>query len=235
MLLKDLFQDLALGELQGSPVVETGGFTVADMQVPKVIQAINQALEHFYSIYPLKEAQVIIEMIPEMYHYYVSSEFAMSNDSAKYKYVMDSKENPYEDDLLKVLEVRTLTGEPVSIDDTYARLGVKLPEFNCLVPTEELRKYEKVVVRYKAKHKRIPYDEPIDSRWIVNIPASYSGALQAYIASNIYNALGGGEYAQLGQFYFGKYKSLMEELMAVGFGSNQTLGINTGLYRGGWR
>lgn len=234
MRLNELLQDMALGELQGSPVVETGGYIVTPQHMPKVIQAINQALDYFFSMFPLKESQVIIEFIPEMYRYYIDGEFAMSNDSARYKYVMDSKENPFEDDLLKILEVRTLQGSQVYINDSFANLSVMVPEYNCIVPSKELRKYERVVVRYKAKHKRIPLNEPMDSRWLINIPAMYSGALQAYIASNIYNSLGGGEYAELGQFYYGKFKTIVEELQAQGLNDTQSMGINTRPFREGW-
>ena len=53
MKFKDLVQDLALGELQSTPLVEVGTFEINPMYLPKLIQVINRSLEHFYSQFPL--------------------------------------------------------------------------------------------------------------------------------------------------------------------------------------
>ena len=70
MQFKDLIQDLALGELQGTPMVEVGEFDINPKFLPKVIQVINRSLEHFYSVFPLKEKQVLLELKPGISHYY---------------------------------------------------------------------------------------------------------------------------------------------------------------------
>lgn len=235
MKLNEFLQEIALGDLSGSSLVELSGFQIVQAQLPKVIHALNQALDFFYSTIPLKQSQVILEIKDGVSRYYLDSDYAMSNEySPNPKYIMDSTYEPYTDDVLSIHQVIANNGVSLAINDPYSVDGVFTPEFNCIQITDGTRKYSHLTVLYRAKHQRIPLDATLDSKLTINIPASFNGALQAYVASIVFNAMGGGEYTQLGNFYYGKFKMLMEELKSQGIGETSLLGTNIKPMLKGW-
>lgn len=236
MKLSDFFQDIALNELQGSSVVELTGYSINREQLPKVIQAINQSLEHFFSVFPLKQSQVIIKLQDGISRYYLDSDYAMSNHSNLLpKYIMDTEHEPFTDDVLHIQSITTDTGYSLPMNDLFNSIGVMIPEYNCIQISDGVRQHKHLVVTYKAKHPRIPLDTPYDNKLTINIPASFNGALQAYVASTVYNSLGGADYAQLGQFYYAKFKTLTEELKLHGIGEHSMLGTNIKPSINGWK
>lgn len=235
MKLSDFLQDIALNELQGSSVVELGGWVITKEHLPKVIQAINQSLEYFFSNFPLKQSQVVLVLQDGISRYYLDSDYAMSNyNTLTPKYIMDSAHEPFENDVLQIFQVSTESGISLGINDHVNPMSVFLPEFNCVQVPDSIRQHKNLVVTYRACHKRIPLDTTYDTKLTVNIPASYNGALQAYVASIIYNALGG-EYTQQAHFYYGKFKTLVEELKLQGIGEESMLGINIKPMLRGWK
>lgn len=236
MKLSDFLQDIALNELQGSSVVELTGFHINREHLPKIIQAINQSLEYFFSIFPLKQSQVIIKLHDAVSRYYLDSDYAMSNHSSdNIKYIMDSEHEPFLDDVLLIQEVNTKDGYTLVMNDTFNPCSVQIPEYNCILIPDSVRHHKYLIVTYRAKHPRIPLDSSYDSKLTINIPASYNGALQSYVASIVYNSFGGAEYAQLGQFYYGKFKTMIEELKLHGIGEHSMLGLNIKPILRGWK
>lgn len=236
MKLSDFLQDIALNELQGSSVVELTGFHINKEQLPKVIQAINQSLEYFFSIFPLKQSQAIIKLQDGISRYYLDSDYAMSNFDSNYpKYIMDTAHEPFSDDVLLIQQVSTENGYNLVMNDTFNPASVQIPEYNCVLIPDSIRHHKHLVVTYRAKHPRIPLDSTYDSKLTINIPASLNGALQAYVASTVYNSLGGAEYAQIGQFYYGKFKTMTDELKLHGIGEQSMLGLNIKPMLRGWK
>lgn len=236
MKLSDFLQNIALNELQGSSLVELTGFQINKEQLPKVIQAINQSLEYLFSTLPLKQSQVIIKLHDGISRYYLDSDYAMSNHESTYpKYIMDSKYEPFADDVLLIQQVSTENGYNLVMNDTFNPASVQIPEYNCVLVPDSIRQHKHLVVTYRASHKVIPLDSTYDSKLTINIPASLNGALQAYVASIVYNSFGGAEYSQLGQFYYGKFKTMIEELKLQGIGEQSMLGLNIKPILRGWK
>lgn len=236
MKLSDFLQDIALNDLQGSSVVELTGYSINKEQLPKVIQAINQALEYLFSVFPLKQSQVIIKLQDGISRYYLDSDYAMSNHSNLLpKYIMDTEHEPFIDDVLHIQSITTDNGYTLPINDVFNQVGIMIPEYNCIQISDGVRQHKHLVVTYRAKHPRIPLDTTYNTKLTINIPASFNGALQAYVASTVYNSLGGSEYAQLGQFYYAKFKTITEELKLQGIGEQSMLGINIKPSINGWK
>lgn len=234
MKLSEFLQNIALGELEGSSLVELGGYEILPKSYPKVIQALNQALDYFYSIFPLKENQLVLRLLPNISRYYLDSDYADSNFDSKLKYIMDSPANPFEDDVLQVQAVFTDNGSSLSINDPLTYYGVSTPEYNCIqVPELTLQEYKYLTVLYRAKHKRIPLNADIN-KVNVSIPSSFEGALQTYTASLIFMFTRGDDNKQLSNALFAKFKTQVEELKMEGIGYKPIAGINIKPEMGGW-
>lgn len=234
MKLSEFLQNIALGELQGSDLVELGGYEILERHRPRVINALNQALDYFYSIFPLKENQCVIRLTKGITRYYLDYDYADTNLGSTLKYIADSPSNPFENDVLQVQAVFTDNGSSLSINDPLTYYGVSTPEYNCIqVPEATLNNNKYLTVLYKAKHKRIELNANPE-KVIVSIPSSFEGALQTYVASLVFMFLRGDDNKQLSNSLFGKFKTQVEELKLEGIGYKPMTGTNVKPMNGGW-
>lgn len=233
MKLKDLLQDLALGDLSGSYLVENGTNQINPIHLPKVIHFINRSLENFYTMFPLKEQQIILQLINGVSTYYLLGMFALSNkQSNKIKYIMDSDVEPFLEDVIKIINVSTLDGRDFTIDDAYSNFNVFVPEYNCIRIPDKLD-VNQIVVTYQAKHKLIDISESANSEEEINIPLPMYSAFSAYIACLILQSMGGGKLEESNALY-AKYQTQVDLLKAQGVGLKPILGINIKPYKYGW-
>lgn len=225
MKFKDVIQDLALGDLEGTPAVEVDSFEIQLKYLPKVIHSINRGLEFFYSRFVLKESQLLVKLVDGISHYYLDSKYALSNHSTDgIKYIIDNDLNPFNDDVIQILNVATLSGRELSIDDMYSGYGILLPEYNCIhVPMDIGEDYLSVV--YQAGHKKIPLTEPATSSYEIELPKPMYSAFLAYVASTVLMNMGGTKVNEAALMYQ-KYEGLIRELINQGIGYKVQTGIN---------
>ncbi len=228
-----LLEDLALGELGGTSAIETGSYKISEANLPKLIQIINRSLEHFYSMFYLKENTVIIQLRNGISHYYLNSEFAESNhDSTKTKFIKDNALFPFNDDIIQIIEIADLNGNSIAINDIYAQYGVMLPQPNCVHVPRDLGISELSIV-YQAAHQRIPLTEPADSVFEIAIPIPMVSAFMAYIACLWLHNVGGNSHQESNAF-FAKYQTQIQMLKQQGIGVKQYTGINIKPYLRGF-
>lgn len=225
MKLTDFFQNIALGELAGSPYIDVKGYEIIEGQRPRVIQSLNQGLEYFYSNFVLKQSTVTIQLREDISHYYLDDLYAESNYSSDcIKYIKDTREKPFSNDVLHILAVHGMNGYEFPLNDPYSIGAVMTPEYNCIHVPEPLgHKYLSVL--YQANHTKIDLLEPLDTNVRINLPSSFNSALQTYVASLLYQNLGG-EHIQVANNLFAKFKTLTEELKLTGIGTLPTMGNN---------
>lgn len=231
MKLSEFLQNMALGELSGSSIVELDTFKILPTHRPRVIHALNQGLDYFYSTFPLKTNQLIIKLQKGLSKYYLDKDYSIFGSSQSTgdfpKYIMDSASKPYQDDFLQVEHVFTDIGHELAIDDPFMPMSVEVSEYNCLTPSSSvLNQCKYLVVIYRAKHPKIPLNITGSSDPTIVIPSSLEQALQCYVASQIYMNLSGVENKQLAQNLFAKYKGNVEELKLQGMFTKPQTGIN---------
>ena len=225
MRLADFLQNIALGELSGSSMVDINSFEILAANLPKVIQSINQGLEYFYSNFVLKQNNITIQLRDGISHYYLDDIYALSNESSTYtKYILDTHDKPFTNDVIKILAVNGMNGYEFTLNDPYSISSIFTPEYNCIhVPNSLNEKY--LSVRYQAAHPKIPLTEPLTSNVRINLPSSFNTALQTYVASLIYQNMGGNN-VQIANNLFAKFKTLTEELKLTGIGILPQVGNN---------
>lgn len=232
MKLSEFFQNIALGELASSPYVQLNGFALDKEQLPRVIHSLNQALEYFYSNFPLKISQVIIERKVGISRYYLDADYAYSNPEQHIKYIVDTLENPFQNDVLHILSVKNTDGYEYPLNDSMAFNKIMTPEYNC-ISVDDYVKASHLVITYMAGHPKIPLTEPIDSNYRIQIPSSYRTALQTYVACLLFHNLGGDKVG-VSNALFGKFRTLTEELKAQGIGTVTQTGSNIKPLLRGW-
>lgn len=232
MKLKDLFQDLALGELSGSPLVELSSYEIRKSDLPKVIQALNRGLEYFYSNFPLKINEVTIRLSEGISRYYLDSMYASSTSESPLQYILDTYDKPFLDDVLHILAVRSADGCEYPLNDMNAIVSIHTPEYNCIQVTDRIDS-RVLHVTYQANHPKIDLREPLESNVTIQIPSAYRSALQTYVAHLILQHLGGAN-TELANNLFAKFKALTEELKLNGIGTVTQTGVNVKPMLRGW-
>lgn len=233
MKLSTFFQNIAVNELKATSLIEPGSFTIEPTYLPTVIQSLNQALDYLFTTFRLKENQLILELRQGQSYYYIDEIYCKSNiNSSHDKYICDTIEKPYTDDLVQILSVSQLDGKVLSLNDEFSPTGVHTPEYNCIhVPAINNNKH--LVIVYQARHPVVKLTEPLDSNFVINIAPAYEVILQTYVACLLLQSMGGNNL-QISNVFFAKFNTLLESLQRQGIGSNTISGINIKPQLGGW-
>lgn len=236
MKLFEFFQNIALGDLYGTNFVETGTYEILPKHLPRVIQSLNQGLDYLYTIFALKQSEVVIELKQGISRYYLDSLYARSNKESGLKYIMDTEYNPFLDDVIQIQSIFNEEGLELLINDSVSYSGVHTPEYNCIqISDGTLENAKFLTVLYKAKHPRIPLNEPLSSKLTLQIPASFEGALQAYVASNLMTNTVGEDSKNTGNIFYAKFRTMVDELKMQGIGTLPQVGTNIKPLIGGWK
>lgn len=233
MKLKDFLTNIAITDLQGSPFIERGDYKISEKDLPRVISYLNQGLEYFSANYLIKTNRVVIKLKNGITKYYLDSSHAYSTSGSIHtKYICDTLDNPFQDDVLLITDIQGSRGTHFSINDRYNYPNVELLEYNC-IELEQFYGEEYLIVSYVAKHPTISLTEPRDSNVDIRIPSSYIVPLQTYVACLLYQSMGGG-HIQESNALFAKFSTLMEKINLSGIGSVPNLETNIKPELGGW-
>lgn len=88
-------------------------------QFPAIINALNLELTQLYSRYPVLEKDVAFRRFPEISIYHLTRRYCRSNDESKelYKYILDTHDNPFLGDVLKIENAYTESGQHIVLND----------------------------------------------------------------------------------------------------------------------
>lgn len=187
MLLSEIFEQLAYGELANTIL---GGDdqqeTIPSDKYIKVIPAINAALDALHARFELRTNSVLLMQSADTTEYTLSRKFAYTNNlsTASFKYLRDTNEKPFIDDVIRIDRIVDSEGCPVYINDESKCSSVYLPMFDTIEfpKTSEGALFN---VIYQAKHPKLIMTGDVLNQ-LVNIPVAYLDALLAYVGYRIY-------------------------------------------------
>jgi hypothetical protein len=186
--LRDIFQDLSYGELQGTAL---GNLIAADNESepdPKsykqLTSHVNAALRKLYTRFMLSAKELYIDQNEAIETYYLLDKYAAQSGSAEpVKYISDSVANPFDQtELLKIEQCFDEEGGLLKLNDFSDELSLFTPAYNAIQmpwPNE----FNTVAVQYRANHPRIIYTTGDDIALVeVAVPEVLYEALMLYIA-----------------------------------------------------
>lgn len=103
-------------------------------QFPAIINALNLELTQLYSRYPVLEKDVAFRRFPEISLYHLTRRYCRSNDESKelYKYILDTKDNPFLGDVLKIENAYTESGQHIVLNDNNNPRAWFTPSFDTI-------------------------------------------------------------------------------------------------------
>jgi len=212
MKLKDFLEELSWGEFSNIHLGLDGVGGIDPAKVPLVVAILNDGLVQMYSQFMLKEGNVLIEMKDNITHYLLDSKYAESRYDpllVAYPYIKDTIEDPFKDDVLKILEVVDQDGTHYPINNHEHSFGVFITDKLNVLQIPKPRDGVGLGIRYQAAHARLDADSLDDE---LSIPLPLRAALKYYIASRIYRAMNGETSLGVASVYEAKYKEVLAEV-----------------------
>lgn len=127
-------------------------------QFPAIINALNLELTQLYSRYPVLEKDVAFRRFPEISIYHLTRRYCRSNDESKelYKYILDTRDNPFLGDVLKIENAYTESGQHIVLNDNNNPRAWFTPSFDTIqIPNTTDIDTRIAIIGYKAKPEYI--------------------------------------------------------------------------------
>lgn len=234
MKLIDLFTDLTYGDLWN---LWLGGFNPTHpesepdpVKYAQLVAAVNAGLNQLYIEFFLRSEEHYVALNQAQTTYKLHSDYAQTNTASAIpiedRYIMDTAEFPFVDNVLKIEEVYDEDGVKLPLNDTTEDLSVYTPAYNTIqVPYPE--DGMTISVQFRATHPRIVYTDitTFDPDTIeIELPNSLKDALVYYVASRLLRPMGGERTVEADN-YFNLYKDAINITKTEGLETQgETLG-----------
>jgi hypothetical protein len=232
MQLNDLFHMLAYGELSNHHIASAGDGTLALTKQPQIVHFANEALVRLYTKFILKEKDCIVELQEGITIYRLTPEYATTSfDSsiASAPYIRDTLNEPFQDDVLKVLAVYTNYGGHRPLNDANNCWSVNTPSAKTL-QVNLARTDEVLAVTYQAKHPTLD-----DTDQEIELPATLHGALTAFIAYKVFFNMNTPESQAISQGHLAMFNNICADTTEADALNLSISGVNTRFNLGGWK
>lgn len=231
MNLSDYLTELSYKELSNLSLSDNGSGTIKSEKIPFIVSCINEALLRLYSKFVLKTGIIIIEMQEGLSEYELNSKYAYSSNISGNKYIMDG-EHPFQDDIIKILDVYDTFGRSIPINNASNPLSVFTPKPNILQITDPFLYGDILSITYQAKHPLLDFKKNPSQQ--IELPDNLMGALSAYVAYSVYNCINTKEATEAAQKYMQTYVALVQEIIETDTINNSISQDNSRFSMNGW-
>lgn len=219
MKISELFRRLSFGELSNLTLSGEGSGTIVDARHPQLIQYINEGLLRLFSRFALRENSVIIEQVDHITSYHLKRQYTESAQVdtllVPYPYIKDMVGDPFEEDVIRILEVQDSAGNKRPLNDVGNINSVFTP-----APTTLQVPYpvtgQALEILYQARHPIIR-DAPLVEEenildQVIELPFFLEGALQGFIAAQVYGHMNSVEASNKSIEYLKKVELICQEV-----------------------
>ena len=233
MKLSTIFQQLVHGELSQLSF-GAGQGKIGPDDYDMITNNVNLGLSALYKRFKIKEGRLILQLEPGKYIYRLHSDHALSSRVGKDKYILDSKGNPFTDDINKIEKLITVDGEELPLNNPNEFLST----FNINQTTLEFHKnmvdnQEKIPEWWRGDQIKVVYRAGYGAAICcpshyepemveVDLPDIYLEALLYFVASRIHNPIGLNQEFNQGVNYAAKYEQECIKLELLGLQMEDT-------------
>jgi hypothetical protein len=189
MRLLDILKDLTYGELSGLAI---GNLIPGEFdnepdphEYEQVISYINLGLKEIYKRFFLRSRELDIQQHEEITTYKLSSDYAASNTASLIpladRYILDTVDDPFLDDILKIEEIYDEEGTKLPMNDITEENSVYTPSYR-MVQIPYPNNDATFSVQYRAAHPKIPVTlDTLPDDVEIELPNSLHAALLQYV------------------------------------------------------
>lgn len=233
MNIEDLFRDLSHGEMSNLAMAVSGEGTITEKMQPKVILAANDALIAVHTKFILRENDLLLEMVDGVTNYHFLKKFSQSvwqEGDEGYPYILDLGNEPFQQDVIKVLAVYGPNGQTVPLNDANNPCSFFTPQGSVL-QTPIVRPGGSLSVQYQASHPKLSLD---DTTQEIELPDVLVPAFRAYTAGKVFAQINTQEAIATSQMLINLYEGICQDCIDRDLLSTSISTSNTRFHNGGW-
>lgn len=246
MKLSEIFDQLTYGELSQLNLGGGEAGAINESNYKQIVAHVNMGLLALYKRFPLKGNSINLSLQSGRFSYPLHSKYAVSNTASTepVKYILDTVDDPFTDDLFKVESVLTESDWELGLNDDSDYYACSTPSANVLrVPADivmvspdlpDQLRTTYLEINYRASHPVIVLGDTPDIDAIeLELPYSHLEPLLLYIASRVNNPIGMTNEFHAGNSYAAKYEQACQQLETFNLNVDQG-SQNTRLEKNGW-
>jgi len=227
MLVRQLFKELSLGELSNLSMAADGSGVIVEEKQSKIMLYAQDGLTKLYGLFLLSEKSITVETRDDVTIYPLELRYAVTQETPGVTpHIIDTEEDPFLGDLIKVLSVVDSVGDYVALNDGEAEVSVFTPSPALLRVPEPSGTY---VVSYQANHTSL-----VDETSMISLPSVLEPALKSFIAGKVYGHMNGQENAILAQGYMAEFETTVLAVTDRDLVNSSTSQTNSRFDRNGW-
>lgn len=207
MLVKEIFEHLAQGELRTLALGNMDDGGVIRSNYDKIIPHINMAVIEIYKRQTI-EKTVDIQCDLSMTEYKLDALYSQTTGSAPIKYIMDTPSKPFQNDVLKI---ECITGKVINRPSDSNAITVQDDYLILPLPTDEL-----IEVGYRAKLPTIPVIGFDIETAKLELPYAYLSALLNYVGMRITTGMPPKEGVSDSNTFLARFEANMTEIDILG-------------------
>lgn len=246
MTLQDVLEQLTFGEFHALTYKDSNSEDISPDHYRKVVAHINLGLKELYKRFWLSSKELVIQLYSHIIDYELDRRFAFTNVTSNevYKYILDTAENPFYNDVMEIEQVYDEEGTAMYLNDItrnnvsdHTEYSLFTPNYKTIkVPTLFALAYpgSLLEVHYRASHPIIETTACLDpSSTEIKIPDGLLEALILYVGSRAQSAIGGVEAQQEAMLLQQKFEASCQMALAQGIGITHNY-TNIKLDSNGW-
>ena len=228
MKLADVFDDLIYGELSKHGMAMTGTLSEQDKNI--LTKHINVALTELYTRFPLLVKELTIIQYSHITEYVLDPKYALTNKESteRYKYIYDSRFEPFTGDVIRIESVLDEIGEEVVLNSVGDCKVAFTPSPNILEIPNPIET-NAMFITYRANHPKVELltDELL-------LPMNLKPALLAYVAHRVYSGGTAQEHVMISNTMLQKYEMICMQQRELGMTNQDENNPNYIPCLGGW-
>lgn len=172
----------------------------------RIIGMINVSLDALHTRFKIFTRDMILRTDGIRTLYALREEHADTNESTEPKWIEDNIQNPFREDIIKILKVFDEDENELSINNIEDDKSIYFPSFE-LVQVPEKIENQRYFIMYQAKHGLL---NPSDPMQLVYLPTSLFSALEAYVSYMIFSSMNGQEHLARSQEHLMRYERICQ-------------------------
>lgn len=233
MNVGDLFQRLSFGEFANLSIGSDGIGQIALENRGKVVSFINAALTDLHTRFVHKIDFATLVLDESRKRYQLSAEFAESDttpNNTKPRYIRDTAEEKFLDDVVRILAVEELSVPGVGTDCleeiqwrlvSHDTIFVKNPRSGALL-----------YVEYQARHA--PLTLPANLTEKIHLAPSLESALELKVAASVFSSMDGEAQVAKSRLLLSRYEEHVQIAKMEGLLQEGSPADHDRILKGGW-
>lgn len=235
MLIQELYCALARGVLSNLAMANRMDGTIDQEWQPSVILYANEALQRLYTRFVLKQKEFILEQREELTFYHLLKGYSQSGHDPlliEKPYIMDLGREPFQEDLIKILQVYGSDGKEIPLNDSNRIESIYTPQAK-LVQIPFPRPGISISVVYQARHPALVCDtqNPVN----IELPEDLEEAFLSYIGYKMHSTIATAESVAKGAELNALWNELCAEAEARDSSNTSWTPTNYRFEKFGWK